>query len=68
MSGKKDQIKGQLKEAAGVVTGDKRLEREGRGDRAAGNIKQKVGEVADKVKEKAEDIVDRGKSTLKRRS
>lgn len=50
MSGKTDQVKGKAKQAAGVVTGDKRLEREGKRDRVAGGIKEKVDEVVDKVK------------------
>jgi len=56
MSGKTDQIKGKAKQAAGVLTGDKRLEREGKLDRATGSIK-----------EKAEGIVDKVRSAIKRR-
>jgi uncharacterized protein YjbJ (UPF0337 family) len=49
-SGKTDQIKGRVKEATGVLTGDKQLEREGKLDRAAGNLKDKAGKVVDKLK------------------
>jgi uncharacterized protein YjbJ (UPF0337 family) len=49
-SGKTDQVKGRVKEATGVLTGDKELEREGKLDRAAGNIKDKAGKVVDKLK------------------
>jgi uncharacterized protein YjbJ (UPF0337 family) len=49
-SGKTDQIKGRVKEATGVLTGDKKLEREGKLDRAAGNVKAKAGKVVDKIK------------------
>jgi uncharacterized protein YjbJ (UPF0337 family) len=49
--GKIDEAKGRLKEAAGDLTGDKKLKDEGRVDRAAGTVKEKVGEVADKVKD-----------------
>lgn len=56
MSGKTDQMKGRTKQAAGVLLGDKRLEREGKIDRAAGTIKQAADEVVEKVK-----------STIKRR-
>ena len=49
-SGKSDEVKGRVKEAAGVLTGDKKLKREGRADQAAGKIKQKVQKVIDKVK------------------
>ena len=50
MSGKTDQMKGRTKQAAGVLVGDKRLEREGKVDRVAGRIKQAAEEVVDKVK------------------
>jgi uncharacterized protein YjbJ (UPF0337 family) len=50
-SGKSDELKGRVKEAAGALTGDKKLKREGEADQAAGKIKQKIGEVIDKVKD-----------------
>jgi len=50
-SGKSDEIKGRLKEAAGALTGDKKLKREGKVDQAAGKIKQKAQKVIDKVKD-----------------
>ena len=40
-----------VKEAAGDLTGDKDLKREGKVDRAAGEVKDKVGGAADKVKD-----------------
>jgi uncharacterized protein YjbJ (UPF0337 family) len=51
MSGKTDQMKGKLKQAAGVLTGDKKLEREGKLDKAAGSVKKDVEGAVDKVKE-----------------
>jgi len=56
MSGKTDQLKGRAKQAAGVLVGDRRLEREGKVERAAGRVKQA-----------AEEVVDKVKSTIKRR-
>ena len=50
-SGKSDELKGRVKEAAGALTGDKRLKRAGRADQAVGKIKQKVEKVVDKVKD-----------------
>ena len=50
-SGKSDELKGRLKEAAGALTGDKRLKREGKADQAVGRIKQKLEKVIDKVKD-----------------
>ena len=50
-SGKSDELKGRVKEAAGALTGDKKLKREGKVDQAVGKIKQTVEKVVDKVKD-----------------
>jgi len=50
-SGKSEEIKGRVKEAAGAITGDKKLKREGKADQVVGKIKQKVEKVVDKVKD-----------------
>lgn len=50
-SGKSDELKGRVKEAAGALTGDAKLKREGKTDQAAGKVKQKVEKVIDKVKD-----------------
>ena len=50
-SGKSDEVKGRVKEAAGALTGDKKLKREGKADQVAGKVKQKVEKVIDKVKD-----------------
>jgi uncharacterized protein YjbJ (UPF0337 family) len=49
-----------VKEAAGVLTGDKELERRGQTDQAAGKVKQAV----EKVKKKAEEVIDDVKDAL----
>ena len=49
-SGKSDELKGRVKEAAGVLTGDEKLKREGKADQAVGKIKQVVEKVIDKIK------------------
>jgi uncharacterized protein YjbJ (UPF0337 family) len=46
-----DDARGRLKEAAGDLTDDKDLKREGKVDRAEGAVKEKVDEAADKAKE-----------------
>jgi uncharacterized protein YjbJ (UPF0337 family) len=46
-----DEAKGRTKEAAGDLTDDEKLKREGKVDRATSTIKDKVGDVADKVKD-----------------
>ena len=50
-SGKSDEMKGRVKEAAGALTGDAKLKREGKTDQAVGKLKQKVEKVIDKVKD-----------------
>ena len=56
----KDEVKGRAKQAAGIVTGNKDLEREGKTDRAAGRVKEVLGD----LKEKAEDAVDAVKDKI----
>jgi len=46
-----DEIKGRTKEAAGDLTDDEDLKREGKVDQATGTVKDKVGDAADKVKD-----------------
>lgn len=47
----KDEAKGRVKEAAGDLTGDKDLEREGKVDQTAGKAKHGIEKLTDKVKE-----------------
>jgi uncharacterized protein YjbJ (UPF0337 family) len=63
---KTDEMKGRAKEAAGDLTDDDRLKREGKLDRMGGKVKgaaddakEKVEEGVDAVKRKAEDAADR---------
>lgn len=46
-----DELKGRTKEAAGDLTDDDELKREGKFDRAKGKTKEKVDNAADKVKD-----------------
>jgi uncharacterized protein YjbJ (UPF0337 family) len=55
-----DDLKGRVKEAAGDLTDDDDLKREGKADRAAGGVKDAV----DTVKDKAMDAVDGIKDKL----
>jgi uncharacterized protein YjbJ (UPF0337 family) len=61
MGSKMDQIKGRIKEAAGVITDDDRLKREGKLDQVVGKVKEKAAKVAEKVKK----TVERAADTLK---
>ena len=53
---KLDDLKGRAKEAAGDLTGNDDLEREGKADQAGASIKDKVNKVADAVKDKVDDL------------
>ena len=45
-----DKAKGRVKEAAGALSGSDDLKNEGRADQAAGNVKEKVDDIADSAK------------------
>jgi uncharacterized protein YjbJ (UPF0337 family) len=47
----KDDAKGRVKEAAGNLTGDKDLKREGKVDQAGGKAKDGIERLTDKVKD-----------------
>ena len=51
----KDDAKGRVKEAAGSLTGDDDLKREGKVDKATGSIKDKVDKAGDKLTGKDKD-------------
>lgn len=51
MSGTNDELRGRVKEAAGHLTGDKDLEREGKVDKTEGKAKRAVDKAADKVRD-----------------
>jgi uncharacterized protein YjbJ (UPF0337 family) len=52
--GTADEMKGRAKEAAGVLSGDDALKREGQTDRVAGKLKDTL----DGIVSKAKDIID----------
>ena len=58
-----DEFKGRMKQAAGKLTGDEELEREGKADRTGSSAKEKINT----AKDKAEDMVDTVKEKLQSR-
>jgi uncharacterized protein YjbJ (UPF0337 family) len=46
-----DKAKGKLKEAAGSVTGNEKLKREGQAEQVVANVKDTVSNVVDKAKD-----------------
>ena len=61
MSGETDQAKGRIKQAAGDLTGDDELRREGEQDETAGKVKDKI----DDAKDKANEVIDNVKEKLR---
>ena len=55
---KVDDLKGRAKEAAGDLTDNDDLKREGKVDRGAAKVKEKVKDAVDKVRDKVEDLND----------
>ena len=55
VEGSLKQAKGKVKEVAGKVTGDAKLQGEGKADQAAGKVQNTVGGLKDKLKEAVED-------------
>lgn len=49
MAGNADEAKGRIKEAAGDLTDDDDLKREGKVDQASGKVKDAVDDVKDRV-------------------
>jgi uncharacterized protein YjbJ (UPF0337 family) len=74
MAGKVEKSKGKAKVAVGSLTGNKKLESEGKIDRRAGEAKEKVGRVKSKVEgatKKAErktvKAIDKAKGAARRK-
>jgi uncharacterized protein YjbJ (UPF0337 family) len=59
MTGKSDEVKGRIKEAAGALTGNDKLRRQGKTDQAVGKAKQTVDKVADAVKKTVKKVIDK---------
>lgn len=56
IEGKKENVKGRVKEAAGTLVGNKDLEAEGANERADGAAREQVGKAKRKVGEAIEDL------------
>jgi uncharacterized protein YjbJ (UPF0337 family) len=74
MAGKVEKSKGNAKVAVGSLTGNKKLESEGKIDRRAGEAKEKVGRVkskvegaAEKAERKAVKAIDKAKGAARRK-
>ena len=52
IGGSGNQAKGAIKETAGKITGDKKLETEGKTDKLAGKVQNAIGGIKDAVRGK----------------
>ena len=59
LEGKKDQVAGKIKQAAGDLTDDQRLHDEGVADEAGGNVQEGFGRARRKVGEAIDDLGDK---------
>jgi uncharacterized protein YjbJ (UPF0337 family) len=57
MSGKTDEVKGRIKEAAGALIGNDKLRDEGKTDQAVGKAEQAVEKVADAAKKAVKKVI-----------
>jgi len=60
------QVKGRLKEATGVLSSDKKLENEGKQERLAGELLDKLEDFGDNFKKSIEHLVDQVSDSVKR--
>lgn len=56
---KMEDMKGRVKEAAGDLTDDEKLQKEGKLDQASAKVKEKVGDVGEAAKEGVEKVKDK---------
>lgn len=61
MSGLGDKIKGSAEELVGNVTGDQKLEAQGKADQIVGNIKDRIEDAKDAAGEKVNEVLDKVK-------
>ena len=59
LENKTDQAKGRVEQAAGDLTGNDDLRREGKIDEASGSAKEKVGDLKDKTEDAIDSVKDK---------
>jgi uncharacterized protein YjbJ (UPF0337 family) len=66
MSGKTDIVKGRIKEAAGVLTGNENLRADGQTDQAVGEVKQAANQAIHDAKQAADTAIGKAKDAAKK--
>ncbi len=59
VEGRLDEAKGKIKELAGKVIDNDRLEAKGKADQLSGKVQAKFGDTKEVVKDKAKSVVDK---------
>jgi uncharacterized protein YjbJ (UPF0337 family) len=62
-----EDVKGRVKEAAGDLTDDEKLKREGKVDQASASVKEKIGDVSEKAEEGVEKVKDKVQEKMDRK-
>jgi uncharacterized protein YjbJ (UPF0337 family) len=65
MSGKGEEIKGRIKEAAGALTNDDKLRADGQADQVVGKAKQVATKVIDKAQQVADAAAEKARQAAK---
>ena len=58
MAGNTDKIKGRIKQVAGAIAGNKKLQRDGRNDQRAGRIQKKADDTIDVARDKLGEVAE----------
>lgn len=56
VAGERDKVKGRAKQAAGDLTGDDEMRREGQADEAGGDVKDLIDKAADRLNETVDKL------------
>jgi len=67
MSNDAENLKGRAKEAVGDLTGNDRMQREGKTDQASANVKDKIEGVVGNAEEAVDGVKDRVQDALHRK-
>lgn len=59
-----DEAKGRAKQAAGDLTDDEKLRREGNVDRKSSSVKEKIDDAADKISETVDNVAEKVKDRI----
>jgi uncharacterized protein YjbJ (UPF0337 family) len=65
MSGKSDEVKGRIEEAAGALTDNDKLRAEGQADQTVGKVKQAATKVINKAQQAADAAAEKARQVAK---